>query len=74
MGVLGMKLNVEVNSGVAYLLSFAAVVGLAVQLKASFAETWIAIAALYGWHTGRRLWRQLKTPGGVEIQNGEEAK
>ncbi len=72
-----MKLNVTINSGMSYLMSFVAVVGLAIKLEASFAETWVAIAALYGWHSGRRLWRQLKTPGGVEIiddSNGSATK
>jgi len=70
---MSLKLNAEVNSGASYLMSFVAVVGLALALKASFAETWIAIAALYGWHSGRRLWRELKTPGGATITAPDEA-
>jgi hypothetical protein len=55
-----IKLNAEVNSGVAYLVSLAAVIGYALFIKAPFTEFWVGIASLYGWHTGRRLWRQLK--------------
>jgi len=67
-----IKLNADVNSGFSYLLSFAAVVGLALALKATFGETWIAIGALYGWHSGRRLWRELKTPAGATITDDQE--
>jgi len=66
-----MKLNVEVNSGFAYLLSLGGIIAYAFANKAPFSEFWIAVGTLYGWHTGRRLWRQLKTPGGAEIRNGE---
>ena len=64
-----MKLNLEVtvNSGMSYLLSFAAVVGYAFYQKPTLSELWIPIAALYGWHSGRRLWRELKLPNGTQI-------
>ena len=62
-----VKLEVTINSGMAYLMSFVGVIVMAFALKASFNEVWIAIAALYGWHTGRRLWRQLKLPNGTEM-------
>ncbi len=74
-----MRLNVTISSGAAYLLSFAAVLAFAVIVKAPFTEFWLAVASLYGWHSGRRLWRQLKTPAGVEMTcdpepNGGETK
>lgn len=65
-----MKLYAEVNSGVAYLMSFAAVLVYAVIIKAPFTEFWFGIASLYGWHTGRRLWRQFKC-GTLEVTNDE---
>jgi hypothetical protein len=65
--VEGMKLNIEVNSGASYLLSLVAVVGYGFYIKAPFEAFWIPIASLYGWHSGRRLWRQLKLPNGTEI-------
>ena len=55
-----MKLEVTINSGMAYLMSFVAVIAYAIIIKAPFTEFWVGIASLYGWHTGRRLWRQLK--------------
>ena len=55
-----MKLNVTINSGMAYLMSFAAILAYAFAMKAPFTEFWVGVASLYGWHTGRRLWRQLK--------------
>jgi len=64
-----MRLNAEVNSGAAYLMSLVSVVILGVALKAPFTEVFVAIASLYGWHTGRRLWRQLKC-GTTEGTNG----
>lgn len=64
-----MKLNIEVNSGAAYILSLVAVIGFAIFIKAPFTEFWVGIASLYGWHTGRRLWRQLKL-GTLEVDNG----
>jgi len=67
-----MKLYVEVNSGAAYLLSLSAVVTYAIINKAPFPEFWIAVGALYGWHTGRRLWKTLKTPAGTVIDQGED--
>jgi len=57
-----------VGSGPAYLLSLVAVIGYALYIKAPFAEFWLAVASLYGWHTGRRLWRQLKM-GTTEATN-----
>ena len=65
-----MKLNAEVNSGAAYLLSFAGVIAYAIVIKAPFTEFWVGVASLYGWHTGRRLWRQLKL-GTLEVTNGD---
>jgi hypothetical protein len=64
-----MRLNAEVNSGAAYLMSLTSVVILGVALKAPFTEVFVSIASLYGWHTGRRLWRQLKC-GTMEDTNG----
>lgn len=64
-----MKLNVEVNSGAAYILSLISVIGFALYIKAPFTEFWVGVASLYGWHTGRRLWRQLKL-GPLEVDNG----
>jgi hypothetical protein len=63
-----MNINITINSGAAYLLSFAAVIGFALFIKAGFNEFWIAVASLYGWHTGRRLWRQLKI-GTLEVES-----
>ena len=65
-----MKLNAEVNSGAAYILSLIGVIGYALFIKAPFTEFWVGIASLYGWHTGRRLWRQLKL-GTLEVTNDE---
>jgi hypothetical protein len=65
-----MKLSAEVNSGAAYLMSFAAVLAYSVFIKAPFTEFWLGIASLYGWHTGRRLWRQFKL-GTLEVNNEE---
>ncbi len=56
-----MKLSAEVNSGAAYLISLASVIILGLFLKAPFTEVFMGIASLYGWHTGRRLWKELKT-------------
>ena len=64
-----MKLTVEVNSGAAYVISVVAVIGYALFIHANFEAFWIAISSLFGWHTGRRLWRQLKL-GTLEV-NGE---
>lgn len=66
---MSIRLNAEVNSGAAYLMSFAAVILFAVIIKAPFTEFWLGIASLYGWHTGRRLWRQFKC-GTLEVQDG----
>lgn len=60
-----------ISSGPAYLLSLVAVIGYALYIKAPFSEFWIAVASLYGWHTGRRLWRQLKM-GTAEVQQDPE--
>jgi hypothetical protein len=59
-----------IGSGPAYIISLVAVIGYAFYMKAPFSEFWVAIASLYGWHTGRRLWRQLKM-GTTEVTNGE---
>ena len=64
-----MRLNIEVNSGAAYILSLASVIGFAIYIKCSFEGFWISVASLYGWHTGRRLWRQLKL-GTLEVTDG----
>jgi hypothetical protein len=66
---VSIRLTAEVNSGFAYLLSFVAVIAFALYIKAPFTEFWMGIASLYGWHTGRRLWRQLKC-GTLEVQDG----
>ena len=68
-----MKLCLTINSGTAYLMSFVALVVYAVFIKAPFIEVWTGVASLYGWHTGRRLWRELKLPNGTTITeaNGE---
>ena len=68
-----MRLNAEVNSGAAYLLSFAAVLAYAVFIRAPFTEFWLGISSLFGWHTGRRLWRQLKL-GTLEVTNDENGE
>ena len=60
-----------ISSGPAYLLSLVAIIGYAFFIKAPFTEFWVAVASLYGWHTGRRLWRQLKL-GPLEATTGEE--
>jgi hypothetical protein len=67
---LSVKLNAEVNSGAAYLISFMGVIVYAIIIKAPFTEFWLGVASLYGWHTGRRLWRQLKL-GTLEVMNDE---
>jgi hypothetical protein len=64
-----LKLNIEVNSGAAYVMSFAGVIIYALVIKAPFTEFWVGVASLYGWHTGRRLWRQLKI-GTLEMTDG----
>lgn len=66
-----MKLYAEVNSGAAYLLSFAAVLIYAIFIHAPFTEFWLGVSSLFGWHTGRRLWRQLKL-GTLEVDNGTD--
>lgn len=74
-----MTLNSTVNSGAAYLLSLAAIVTYAFFSHAPFTEFFFAIGSLYGWHTGRRLWRQFKC-GTLEVEGpdptttGGEAK
>ena len=66
-----MKLNILVNSGAAYIISLVAVIVFGIFIRASFEGFWIAIASLYGWHTGRRLWRQLKI-GTLEVEDEDE--
>ena len=66
---MSVRLNAEVNSGAAYLLSFAAILGYAFFVKAPMTEFWVGVASLYGWHTGRRLWRQFKC-GTRDVQDG----
>ena len=61
-----MRLNVEVNSGAAYVMSFVATIAFALYIKAPFTEFFFGLGSLYGWHTGRRLWRQLKM-GTIEV-------
>jgi len=58
-----LKLEIIINSGAAWVLSFISINAYAFYTRVAFSEFWIAIAALYGWHSGRRLWRELKTPG-----------
>jgi hypothetical protein len=65
-----VRLNVEVNSGAAYIISVVGCIGYALFIKAPFEAFWIAISSLFGWHTGRRLWRQLKL-GTLEATNGD---
>lgn len=69
-----MKLDicVNINSGAAWVASFLAMNIYAFHIGVAFSEYWIAIAALYGWHSGRRLWRELKTPGGTVVTAAEE--
>lgn len=70
-----MKLEATVNSGAAYLMSLVAVIVYAFFIKAPFTEFWLGVSSLFGWHTGRRLWRQLKC-GTLEVTNdngGEDA-
>lgn len=64
--------NITINSGTAYLMSFAAIVAYAFKTKPTLSELWIPIAALYGWHSGRRLWRELKLPNGTTMTSPEE--
>jgi hypothetical protein len=64
-----MKLNAEVNSGAAYLMSLVVVIVYAFYIHAPFTEVWVGVSSLFGWHTGRRLWRQLKL-GTLEVTNG----
>jgi hypothetical protein len=64
-----MKLNAEVNSGAAYLMSLVVVIVYAFYIHAPFTEFWVGVSSLFGWHTGRRLWRQLKL-GTLEVTNG----
>ena len=66
-----MKLNAEVNSGAAYLLSLGLITVYSFFIHTPFTEFWLGVASLYGWHTGRRLWRQLKL-GTIEMTNGDE--
>lgn len=68
---LNAKLNFEVNSGAAFIMSFVALIGFAFYIKAPFTEFFFGIGSLYGWHTGRRLWRQLKC-GTMEGASGDE--
>lgn len=68
-----MTLNSTVNSGSAYLLSLAAIIGYAFFSHAPFTEFFFAIGSLYGWHTGRRLWRQFKC-GTLEVQGPDPSE
>ena len=63
-------MNITINSGAAYLLSLVAVIGYALYAHAPFSEFWLAVGTLYGWHTGRRLWRQFKC-GTLDVTTGE---
>lgn len=57
---IGANINITINSGAAFIMSFVALIGFAFYIKAPFTEFFFGIGSLYGWHTGRRLWRQLK--------------
>lgn len=64
---ISLELDVKINSGASWLLSFLSVNAYAFYTKVAFSEFWIAVAALYGWHSGRRLWRELKLPNGTTM-------
>jgi len=70
---MSFKINVEINSGASWLMSFISVNAYAFYTRVPFSEFWIAVAALYGWHSGRRLWRELKLPNETVITNDPEA-
>jgi hypothetical protein len=67
-----LKLDVEINSGAAWLMSFITTNAYAVYTKVAFSEYWIAIAALYGWHSGRRLWKDIKLANGTIATAAED--
>lgn len=69
---IGANINITINSGAAFIMSFVALIGFAFYIKAPFTEFFFGIGSLYGWHTGRRLWRQLKC-GTIEANDGEGA-
>jgi hypothetical protein len=58
-----MKLfDFEIRTGPGWLLTFAAFVTFAFKTHAPFSEVWVAFLALFAALTGRRLWKELKTP------------
>ena len=69
---MNIKLNIEVNSGAAWILSFISVNAYGFCTKVAFSEFWVAIGVLFGWMSGRRLIRELKTPGGVSMTMPED--
>jgi len=66
---MSLKLNVEINSGASWLLTFLAVNAYAYYMKVPFSEYWLPASLLYGWHSGRRLWKDLKLPNGTTVTN-----
>lgn len=67
-----MKLSADVDSGAAYLISLASIIILGLFLKAPFTEFFMGVASLYGWHTGRRLIKQIKVGSTEMTCNGTE--
>lgn len=68
---MNAKINITINSGTSWLLTFIAVNAYAWGHSVPFSEYWVPAAALYGWHSGRRLWRDLKM-GPVSMTNEPE--
>jgi hypothetical protein len=60
---VNIKINADINSNGSWLLTFIAVNAYAWGHSVPFSEYWVPAAALFGWHSGRRLWRELKLPG-----------
>lgn len=67
---MNIKIQADINSNGSWLLTFLAVNIYAWGHNVPFAEYWIPAAALYGWHSGRRLWRELNAPRGATIVGG----
>ena len=69
-----IKINADINSNGSWLMTFIAMNLYAWVHAVPFSEFWVPLSALFGWHSGRRLWRELKMPNGTVISNGEEVK
>lgn len=68
---MNIKINADINSNGSWLMTFIAVNLYAWGHSVPFSEYWVPAAALYGWHSGRRLWRELQI-GPVKMTNDPE--